>query len=334
MIKEVLDRPEEEDINRVLLGDATDAVAKKVAAWFATPVGCAYLSNRLDDDFNSPIVHNDSLSLVDQIPSEEMLCSIKNRIRKKKGWILMGKIAAVVIPFLFILSSLIVLNSRVSLFGESAYVEIYVPKGEEKQVVFQDGSTVYLDADSKLKYPKKFAFGQREVFLDGQGYFEVSSNKTWPFVVNLPSASIKVLGTSFNVSAYSEESDLVVQLDKGSIRVNTSSELVYDLVPGDVLTYDQNSKLCVVSRSTPMMRSSNWRADKISFEDAPLKEVVRKLNREFNVEFIVNDAAAWETYYTIVIDVKTLPEALKELEFISPLRFRYETQQNKIFVEY
>lgn len=326
--------PKEDDINKVLAGESTPETAREVAAWFSTAEGSLYLESRIDSDFENPVTINDTETLKDEIPSEEIFKQIQGQINRKRFIRRIGKIAAIFFPFLVLISSLLFLNTRLDLFGELAYEEVYVPKGEEMQIIFQDGSKVYLDSDTRLKYPKKFALGKREVYLNGQGYFEVKSNKTWPFIVNLDGPSIKVLGTSFNVNAYSGDKDIIVRLDEGRIRMNTYSDYTYDLIPGEVLTYNKTDKICLIQKANQPFSKGDWRNNIFYFEDAPLKEVILILNREFDIDFEVMDSSAWDTRYTIEIHSNKLYDILTELQYISPLIFNYDQQQNKIFIKH
>ena len=84
---------------------------------------------------------------------------------------------AVLIPFVVLAGLVVQLDKRVDLFGGSGYEEIYVAKGERLQMMFQDGTRVYINSDSRLKYPKKFALSSREVYLEGEAYFEVAKDE-------------------------------------------------------------------------------------------------------------------------------------------------------------
>lgn len=326
--------PKEEDINKVLAGESTPDMAKQVAAWFATDEGTLYLEERINADFNNTILENDAESLSDNIQSGDILFTIQSKIRRKRIVIRFAKVAAILFPFLCFISSFLLINSRLDIFGTLAYEEVYVPKGENMQIIFQDGSKAYLDSDTRLKYPKKFAFGKREVYLDGQGYFEVNSSKSWPFIVNLSGPSIKVLGTSFNVNAYSSDEAITVRLDAGKIRMNTYSDHSYVLTPGEVLTYNKTDNACSIVKVNNMTEKNDWRNNAIYFEDASLKEVIKTLSREFDIDFEVMDSSAWTVHYTIGIRTNKLYDVLTELQYIAPLEFNYDQKQNKIFIKY
>lgn len=138
------------------------------------------------------------------------------------------------------------LDKRVDLFGGSGYEEIYVAKGERLQMMFQDGTRVYINSDSRLKYPKKFALSSREVYLEGEAYFVVSKNPARPFIVNLNGPAIHVLGTSFDVNAYPDNKNITVCLDEGHINLMLPSDKKYPVRPGERLVYNRDDDRCTI----------------------------------------------------------------------------------------
>lgn len=96
---------------------------------------------------------------------------------------------------------------------------VEVPDGAKSKITFPDGSIVWLNAGSKVKYDSNFAKASRKVELTGEGYFEVSKNKELPFVVSTGKLSVKVLGTKFNLKSYEEDSELKVTLKEGAVKV-------------------------------------------------------------------------------------------------------------------
>lgn len=326
--------PKEEDINHVLAGESTPETAREVAAWFATAEGSSYLESHIMANFEDPVIANDAEISGENIPSEKILREIQGKITRRRLLRHIGKVAAIVFPFILLISSFVFMNTRINLFGAIAYEEIYVPKGENMQIIFQDGSKVYLDSDTRLKYPKKFAFGKREVYLDGQGYFEVNSNKNWPFIVNLSGPSIKVLGTSFNVNAYSADDEITVRLDEGKIRMNTYLDFTYNLSQGDLLTYDRKTKKCsIVSNSNTIINKENYAKKEILFVNASLDQVIKTLNRKYNIEFNKYDKNFDDIKFSIEFKNDSIEEVISELEKISTIRFEYNRILNQINIK-
>lgn len=327
-----MNKPTEKQIQEVLAGTAAPEVARIVARWFATDEGAAYLSGSIDRDSQQIKSGYEELYVDHEIPSEEMFARIFRNIRRKRMRRIVFRVAAVLIPFIVLAGLFVQVNTQVDLFGHSGYEEIYVPKGERLQMMFQDGTRAYINSDSRLKYPKKFALSSREVYLEGEAYFIVAKNPHRPFIVNLDGPAIHVLGTSFDIHAYPESKNITVCLDEGHVNMTLPSDKKYPLQPGEKLVYDKESKRCTITRGTDNHLSSIWKKNVIAFKDTPLTEVVKVLNRWYNVDFKIEDPTVWEVYFTLTSENTLLERVLQDLEKISPLRFKYNDAGKEVIV--
>ena len=327
-----MNRPSDNKIEKVLAGLATPEEAREVAKWFATDEGSAYISNNFDADINSIPLEDADLLIDHSVPSEKMFQKINARIRSKliRRWTF--RAAAVLLPLVLILGLYLHLNTRVDIFGAGEYAEIYVPKGERTQMMFQDGTKVYINSDSYMRYPRKFGISERTVELKGEAYFVVVKNKNRPFVVNLNGPSIRVLGTSFNVEAYPENDDIKVNLDEGRINLKLLSDVEVPVSPGECVVYNKNTKSYRVNRNTDTGASSVWKSNVISFKDTPLDEVFSRLGRWYNVDFEVEDDIPSDLHITLVSLHTLIEKVLEDLVKISPLSFRYDEQSAKVYV--
>lgn len=328
-----MNRPTDKQIEEVLAGVATAADAGYVAEWFATEEGSDYLDAAMTQDSEWMKSATADLYVNHEIPSSKMLGQIRKNIRIKKMKRISFRIAAVLIPVIFIIGFYIQLNSRVDLFGTSEYEEVIVAKGERIQMIFQDGTKVYINSDSKLRYPKKFALNSREVFLEGEAYFEVAKNKRRPFIVNLNGPAIHVLGTSFNVQDYPENRDIVVCLDEGNINLTLPTEKKYPVQPGEKLVYNKENNQCSISRMNDMQHMSIWKQNVIVFKDTPLPEVLKILNRWYNVDFKIEDNRVLGYEYTLTSENSLLEKVLMDLEKISPIKFEYNEDKKEVKVK-
>ena len=328
-----MNRPTDKQIEEVLAGIASPEDAKYVAEWFATEEGSDYLEAAMTQD--SELIKNEFADLyVDHdIPSKKILEQIRKNIRIKKLKRICFRVAAVLIPVVLIVGLYMQLNSKVDLFGTSEYEEVVVDKGERIQIMFQDGTKVYINSDSKLRYPKKFALNTREVYLEGEAYFVVAKNKNRPFIVNLSGPAIHVLGTSFNVQDYPENKDIVVCLDEGNINLTLPTEKKYPVKPGERLVYNKDNQQCTISKMNDMRRLSMWKQNVIVFKDTPLSEVIKILNRWYNVEFKVEDENVLKYVYTLTSDNTLLEKVLMDLEKIAPVKFEYNEDKKEVIVK-
>lgn len=327
-----MNRPSDNKIEKVLAGLATPEEAREVAKWFATDEGSAYISNNFDADINSIPLEDVDLLIDHSVPSEKMFQKINARIRSKliRRWTF--RAAAVLLPLVLILGLYLHLNTSVDIFGAGEYAEIYVPKGERMQMIFQDGTKVYINSDSYMRYPRKFGISERTVELKGEAYFVVAKNKNRPFVVNLNGPSIRVLGTSFNVEAYPENDDIKVNLDEGRINLKLLSDVEVPVSPGECVVYNKNTKSYRVNRNTDTGASSVWKSNVISFKDTPLDEVFSRLGRWYNVDFEVENDIPSDLHITLVSRHTLIEKVLEDLAKISPLSFIYDEQSAKVYV--
>ena len=327
-----MNKPTEEQIQEVLAGTSTPETARLVAQWFATDEGTAYLSRSMDCEVEQVKLGYEELYVNHEIASDELFARIRRNIRRKRIRRIAFRAAAVLIPFIVLAGLFVQLDKRVDLFGGSGYEEIYVPKGERLQMMFQDGTRAYINSDSRLKYPKKFALSSREVYLEGEAYFVVSKNSHRPFIVNLNGPAVHVLGTSFDVQAYPENKDITVCLDEGRVNLTLASDKEYPLKPGEKLVYNKESEHCTITRHADIHLSSLWKKNVIAFKDAPLSEVIKVLNRWYDVNFKIENQSAWDVYFTITSENTLLEKVLQDLEKIAPLRFEYKEAEKEVIL--
>lgn len=156
-----------------------------------------------------------------------------------------------------------------------------IPRGMNKQVILPDSSRVWLNAESSLQYPESFeGMKQREVYLKGEGYFEVTKDAEHPFMVKTDALETQVLGTSFNVKAYSVN-DTQVTLLEGSVKVTDRNHNELQLRPGEH-TDAQMHKISV-DNSTDYC---SWIDGKFYFDNVELVEIMRELGRWYNVDIV------------------------------------------------
>ena len=170
-----------------------------------------------------------------------------------------------------------------ALDSREKYNELVIPRGGEYQLSLSDGTIVYLNADSKLKYPVSFGKDCRRVELEGEGYFEVASDATRPFVVCTQELNINVLGTGFNVTSYKDENEVAVTLVHGKVAVDKAQERVV-LKPDEQLVFNKNNKELNVQHVDAKMIAA-WTKGTLVFDSMPLSELAIKLSRWFDVDF-------------------------------------------------
>ncbi|MNX55239.1 fec operon regulator FecR [compost metagenome] len=156
--------------------------------------------------------------------------------------------------------------------------------GEHAAIMLSDGTKIWLNAGSLLKYPAKFKGDTREVYLTGEAFFDVAKDKKHPFIIHTNKMDTKVLGTSFNVQAYPDNATQEVSVLTGRVNVKSivTEENVY-VTPGQKVVFKSKSNKLQAFTDIPVNSISLWRKNIIVFEDAPLPEVIATINRKYNV---------------------------------------------------
>lgn len=327
-----MNTPDIYSIERTLNNEATPVEAREVVRWFATEEGRKWLSDKIDEDEQHLEEGNEELFIDHPIPTNIMYEHILKQIRKQqiRRWIF--RAAAILIPFILFIGLYLQVDSRVDLFADSTYNEIIVPNGEHRQIIFQDGSKVFLNSGSKVKFPQKFGLSERKIVFEGEGWFDITENKNRPFIVDLKKMKVQVVGTTFNIQAYPEDKNIVVSLETGSIELSSSTFYPFLLKPGEKATYNPISGRYIVTRPKDITWSSAWKDNTLVFENSPLSEVIATLSRKFDIRFIVKDSSALKYNYTLITNQGELPAVLKELEKITPVRFKIETDEIVIYM--
>ena len=170
---------------------------------------------------------------------------------------------------------------------EVIYNTVITPRGTEYMLTLSDGSRVWLNSDSRLKFPVKFSKGTRRVELVGEGYFEVAKDSSSPFIVNSGKLEIKVTGTSFNVTAYPDEKMVQTTLVSGSVDVScpecSNSESV-SLVSNEMAVFEAGRQKIEKKRVdiTPYVA---WHEGFLTFHDESLGSIAKKLERWYDLTF-------------------------------------------------
>lgn len=319
-----MEKPDILIIEKVLDNKATPQEARMVVRWFHTDEGMEWLQERMDKDISLINEGEEEIWVNHTIPSQVMYDRIMKQIRIKKIKVFVFRAAAVLLPFVFLISMFYRLDQRVDLFSSSEYEEVVVPRGEKMQLVFQDGTKLLLNAGSTARFPKKFGFDSRKIELEGEGWFEVSKNKKRPFIVCLNKMDVKVLGTQFNVKAYNEDKDISVALVEGKVELEFDKLPSYQLSPGEKAIYNKETGSYKVIRESNIKNNRAWKDDIMIFEKAKLDEVLKTLSRVYNIDFVVDNDKAYNFTFTLKTRKTTSSLTLQEIEMISPLRFEQD----------
>lgn len=324
--------PDEKLLEKFLDNKCTPEEAQDVLEWISTYEGRLVAESRFDKDI---VLLEDSgqniddqeirtthmfRKIMEKIIADESMTATSRTRRLIPNWLKVA--AAILIPL--ILTNAIIWFIFEKQDNNIAWQEIVVPRGEKQQMIFQDGTRIWLNSDTKLKYPVEFSGNQREVKLEGEAYFEVKKNPRKPFFVRVNNLSVKVTGTSFNIKAYREEKVITTTLDEGKISLlaqQNNGPVEYALAPGQQAFYSKNTSAIEI-RKIAIGQNSSWKEKKIKFKDTPLMEVIKVLERWYNVKFIVIDKGLSTYTYTITFRNESLQNVLIGLEKITPIKYQ------------
>lgn len=284
--------------------------------------------------FNTPKVSKTEINYLwqktqNKLPSDNS----SSRIRQLVVW--GSKIAAIlIIPLIISVfwlyqknSSIQTAYNQMALYNQENPVHVRAPKGGLVKLELPDGSKVWLNADSEIKYPASFIGNQREVTIIGEVFFEIEKSEA-PFIVNNPGPQIKVYGTQFNVAAYANEPNVIVALAEGKISLNVNNDEVF-LRPGEVSKFDKENRGLSISK-TNIDQYISWREGKLIFRDATLGSITRTLERRYSANIqIVDDELATQKYNAI-IQGETFEQILELLSRTAPIKCKYtKPKQNE-----
>lgn len=165
-------------------------------------------------------------------------------------------------------------------------IEISTQKGEKRQLALADGSTIWLNAESTVKYPENFKGETREIYLDGEAYFKVSHNPSKPFKVNTADITTTVLGTEFNVQAYPEQRNIFVALDQGKVAVSHNDNKML-LEPGKLVSYNKTTHQ--FSKQSILGNHNQWRNNVLELNNISLEKAIPVIERWFNEKIVVDN---------------------------------------------
>jgi transmembrane sensor len=313
----------DELILKVFQGDASSEELAIVESWvFASPENrrhYAHLKNLWDASVNLPLSTSDAL--------QQVITKIKPDRSGKTFWMMWQRVAAIILlPLLIAAAWLLVDRQHEEKALTSAYQTVSTPFGSFTSLELPDGSKVWLNSGSTLRYPSRFGSRSRKVYMQGEAYFEVHSDASSPFLVNTGVLTVRATGTRFNVSSYENDSAATVTLLEGKVSVETpahggGTEATAHLLPQDHYTYDKKDGHSTVIHEEPYKYIA-WKEGKLVFRNDQLSEVARRISLQYHVEVEIHDPAIRKYRYWATFKNEPLNELLRLLKLTAPIDFR------------
>lgn len=318
-------------ISRYLSKEATPEEIKELESWVSinSENKKSFLAQKNIWEVTHPAFDPDKIDVdsaqrrvMKQILHRNQSISIRFKLSFLHYW---QQMAAILFLPLLILSAYLYFKPAPSIV--ETHQELFTPYGTWSVINLPDGSKVWLNAGSSLKYPTQFNDRQRVVLLQGEAYFEVESDREHPFIVETKELTIKATGTAFNVNAYTSDNMAAVTLVKGKVAVTLDKKKTIPLSAGEKIDYNPITSLYNVNK-TNTYKWCSWKDGILIFRDDPLEYVFKRLGQTYNVEFILKDTELGKYSYKATFEGESLNEILRLLEMSAPIRCKEVSNRN------
>jgi transmembrane sensor len=207
--------------------------------------------------------------------------------------------------------------------ANSNELEVEAPAGFRMNIEFSDGTKVWLNHGSKLRYPYRFDSNCRKVFLTGEAYFIVANNKNVPFIVGTKNLDIKATGTEFNVSAYPGDDIVETTLVEGQVGIyeRGSNIRIKTLESGECIKYNSQKNDCTME-SGDIQKYIAWKDGLLVFKNDSIPEIAKKLERWYNVDVKIVNENVKEFTCTATFSEETLSQVLELMSLPSPVSYK------------
>lgn len=219
-------------------------------------------------------------------------------------------------------------NSKPQATEDGKMCELRVPEGKRTQIELSDGSRVWVNSATTIRFPLKFEAGERRISVDGEVYLEVAHKSGSTFAVETDSLTVTVLGTKFGVQAYSGKGTARVVLAEGRVAVSRPSGERYELQPDQMLTLADGE---ATLSDTEAYTYTSWKDGLLYFNGTTLGEALAWLSKQYAVDINCSPESAWMKLYGKLILEERVENVLDNLTVIEPIS--YEIRNNQVFVE-
>jgi ferric-dicitrate binding protein FerR (iron transport regulator) len=308
------------------------------------------------------------------IPTDKLLKNIKQnlQIESKRQSLLIRDISIIKLKTFLRYAAIVILSVGMTWFAKDNFIskdykakaenesdannEITVSYGSKSKVILPDGSVVQLNSGSTLLYPARFDRFTRNVYIEGEAFFDVKKDPNHPFLVKTKDITIKVLGTKFNVKSYADEKTVQTTLVTGSIEIYSNHNEITDknrlliLKPNQQVTFEKtkaevvsteqkgspdetNTELCkhlTLHSEIDVAPVISWKDNRLIFRDDRFSDLSKKLERWYDVEIEIKDNELADALFSGIFVKETIEQALNALKLATP--FKYQMKRNHIII--
>jgi len=270
------------------------------------------------------------LNEMEQFNSFAALKKVNTKLSESKPatwWMTIQRVAAILVLPLLVYSGYLTIQKHPNNSQQEQVMMQTVSsrQGMVTQFALADGTKVWLNSGSQLQFPDRFTGDKREVILKGEAFFEVVKNKNQPFRVNANELKVEVLGTSFNVINFEDDSQSEVVLVTGKVALTSENGQIKKefgtMHSGQRAVYEKEKRK-VITAEVDVEKYIAWRDGNLIFRDDSMEDVVKRLSRWFNVEIAINDPEIKNYIYKATFKNENLTQVLNLLKLSAPIDYR------------
>ncbi len=303
-------------------GEITPEEKKVIDTWLGQSSG----NRKLYADFKEIWLACGVPGNADQYQTERAIKLFRERIAAekpaKKIFVLSGFMKYAAILLLIMALPLSYYLGRHAGNVQSKMISISCAYGDRTDIVLPDSSHVWLNSGSKLSFDNNFEKYGRNLFLEGEAYFSVTKNKKSPFRVKTKDIEVEVLGTEFDLKAYSDDPDISATLVTGSIKINSKTQQAL-LSPSQKITYSKKSRCMTLDKLTDTHAETDWKEGRLVFKNESLEDLKPELERWFDVEIVFADNAVKDRRFTGILQRESILEAVSYFGLSKHVAYQY-----------
>lgn len=288
------------------------------------------------------------------------LTTTDQRLKEKYKWFSYAAVLVLAIGIFWYTFEYSGLFKTLSAYPRPVVSEYVVPYGSKSKIILSDSTKIWLNSGSKLRFDSDYNLNSRTVYLDGEAFFDVTSNKELPFYVKTNRINVKVYGTKFNVKAFHEDETIETTLISGSVvleKTNENGDVIqhFKLKPNQIASYSQKlgkitlfseaepeHKQSTLQKKSPAIKSINpeisqdikmaiaWKDNQLNFKGETFDNLILKLQRWYNVKITLKNEKLKDYRFTGTFDNETIEQALDALQHTT--HFNFTIKENKIII--
>lgn len=316
-------------ITEYLSGQLTAEAFRELKDWSQeSEENRRYVRDKIEVWFSSGAVSNGKV-----FDKEEAFARFQKRVAKKRPKLyrfpckIVYRVAVVILILLLPLAGY--WKGQKALRQTFSDIMVEAPLGSRTKLYLPDGTLVWLNAGSKITYSQGFGMDNRQLTLEGEGYFEVVYNQGLPFEIHTREVDLRVLGTKFNFKNYSDEEEATVNLLEGRVALHNGLKSMSDLY------LSPNEKMVMNKHTGEMVKTKNraensklWTHDELFFDEELLQDIAKKLMRSYDVEIEIADSLKNRRFYgSFKVRGNTIEEVLETIASTNRMKYRYENEK-------